>query len=197
MNHELEEDENIYTKMETALVSNMQDILDAYDFEKEREEFMRTISIPTVVQESLQEIGPLHSTISTPNEWKEAMEKAPNGAILKVDREIVVDSINEYRTSLAQDFHNLEGQEEWSSLINKICQGQSDFLIAFYIIYSSLHADSKRNKLPFLLPILNRYYQTDYKNLEDILEKNNLKTSLDLKKYVDSYFDSQNKSRRI
>lgn len=109
MEKKLEQKEDIYSEIERNLEENIQDILTAYAFEKERQESMRTIDIPSLVQKSLQEKDSLNSIISTEREWEEAIAKASNGTILKVDRAVLVSSINKQKASTsAQYLYNLD-----------------------------------------------------------------------------------------
>lgn len=52
------------------------------------------------------------------------------------------------------------------------------------MLYTKLDKESKNNYMNTIMAEFNLYYGTDYKDVDDVLDKNNFKNFKDLSKYV-------------
>lgn len=73
---------------------------------------------------------------------------------------------------------------DWDKIISEAHSNYGDPLTAFYFIYSNLDDYCKSEDINYIMTIFNKYYQTDYKDLGDLLSRNNLKDLKDLREYV-------------
>lgn len=73
---------------------------------------------------------------------------------------------------------------DWRTLIEQTQNVYENPIVGFYMLYTKLDEESKKNYMNTIMAEFNLYYGTDYKDVEDILKKNNFKDFKALSKYV-------------
>lgn len=73
---------------------------------------------------------------------------------------------------------------DFDNLIKDTYERYADPLVGFYMLYTNLDDSCKKNNIYYVLQIFNKYYQTDYKSIDDLLTRNNLKNLKELREVV-------------
>lgn len=76
-------------------------------------------------------------------------------------------------------------RHNWEKIINSVHQQYENPLVSFYLIYTKLDEDCKKNDMDIIMKEFNLQYSTNYKGVGDLLEKNNFKDFREFAKYVD------------
>lgn len=73
---------------------------------------------------------------------------------------------------------------DWKKLMEQTHETYENPIVGFYMLYTKLDKESKNNYMNTIMAEFNLYYGTDYKDVEDVLTKNNFKDFKALSKYV-------------
>ena len=79
---------------------------------------------------------------------------------------------------------HLENKPQWKTIVEQEYQEHENPIVGFYLIYTKLSDEEKNNEFSSILDEFNKKYGTDYKSLEDLFVKNNMKSFKDLEEYV-------------
>ncbi len=80
--------------------------------------------------------------------------------------------------------NRLMDSHDFENMIEETRQRYEDPVVGFYMLYTKLDQECKNNYMNSIMASFNLHYGTDYKDLEDILVKNNFKDYYELSKYV-------------
>lgn len=76
-------------------------------------------------------------------------------------------------------------RHNWEKIVNNVHQQYENPLIGFYLIYTKLDEDCKKNDMDSVFREFNLQYATHYQNVNDLLKENNFKNFKEYAKYVD------------
>lgn len=97
---------------------------------------------------------------------------------------------NVYEPNTHQDWIRNDGYNrlidvhDWKNILDKTHQIYENPVVGFYMIYTKLDEECRKNNMNSIMAEFNLYYGTDYISIEDILNKNNFKDFGELSKYV-------------